>query len=214
MSSSFSLLLSARVAVATYHFAGGPLRLYSDALDFARRGGILRARESLDIDAPLLAATGLDLPFDRTLSEVRAEYQHAYRTHIPVVGEYFTLIPEEGWVRIKSLERDGAHGSITVSWRSAPGIFRLLREQPGSYRLRRGLFRIGGSHFVRVDDFNASHVGQLYLGADHPSRGGIYFGIPASEQYHLSALLSLENRVLSLTSGPKPLVEQLELAEW
>ena len=102
MSSSFSLLLSARVAVATYHFSDGPFRLYSDALRLARKGGIARAREGLDIDAPLLAATGLNLPFDKSLFEVRAEYRHAYRTHLLVTSEYFALIPKDGWVRIKS----------------------------------------------------------------------------------------------------------------
>lgn len=207
MSSSFSLLLSARVAVATYHFADGPFRLYSDALRLAREGGIARAREGLDIEAPLLAATGLNLPFDKSLFEVRAEYRHAYRTHLPVTSEYFTLIPRDGWVRIKSLERDGSQGSITVSWQSAPEIFRLLREQPTSYRIRRDLLFVGGSHFVRVDDATASHFGQLHLGADHPSRGGIYFGNPATEHFHLSALVALERRVLALTSGPKPLFE-------
>ncbi|WP_157055863.1 hypothetical protein [Candidatus Burkholderia verschuerenii] len=205
MSSSFSLLLRARVAVATYHFSDGPFRLYSDALRLARKGGVARADEGLDIEAPLLAATGLNLPFDRSLSEVRAEYRHAYRISLPVQGEYFTLIQRDGWVRIKSLERDGSHGSITVSWRSAPELFRLLREQPTSYRLGRELLSMGGSHFVRVDDATTSHFGQLHLGADHPSRGGIYFGNPATEHFHLSALVALERRVLALTSGPTPL---------
>lgn len=35
MSSSFSPLLSARAAVATYHRSDGPIRLYSDALALA-----------------------------------------------------------------------------------------------------------------------------------------------------------------------------------
>src|ERR1700682_1863204 len=85
MSSSFSLLLSARVAVATHCFADGPFRLLTAAERFARRGGIARGREGLDIEAPLLAPTGEpDHPFERRLAEVREEYEHAYRAHVPV----------------------------------------------------------------------------------------------------------------------------------
>lgn len=201
MSSSW-LLLSARVAVATYHFADGPFRLLSEALRFARRAGIARAREGGEMNAPLLAPTGDDPVFDRRLTEVRDEYEYAFRTHVPVHGQYYFLWTRDEWVGIQSIGRDGARGEITVSCQSAPDIFRLLKWRPQSYRFRRDFMMWGGSHFVRMDDPTTSHFGQLYLETGHPSRGSLYFGDPKTEHFHLSALLALERRVLALAGGP------------
>jgi hypothetical protein len=158
MSSSW-LLLSARVAVATYHFADGPFRLLSEALRFARRAGIERAREGGEMNAPLLAPTGDDPVFDRRLTEVRDEYEYAFRTHVPVHGQYYFLWTRDEWVGIQSIGRDGARGEITVSCQSAPEIFRLLKWRPQSYRFRRDFMMWGGSHFVRMDDPTTSHFG-------------------------------------------------------
>ncbi|WP_212745711.1 hypothetical protein [Burkholderia sp. 4M9327F10] len=201
MSSSGSLLLSARVAVATYHFADGPFRLLSDALRLARRAGIARAEEGMEMSAPLLAPTDADPAFDRRLTEMRDEYEYAYRTHVPVWGEYYMLSIRNEWVGIRSLERDDARGEITVSAQSAPEIFRLLKWRPQSYRFRRDFMMWGGSHFVRMDDPTTSHFGQLYLETGHPSRGSLYFGDPKTEHFHLSALLALEQRVLALAGS-------------
>ncbi|PCE30049.1 hypothetical protein [Burkholderia ubonensis] len=200
MSSSFSLLLSARVAVATYFFSNGPFQLMRDAVSLARDGGVVRAGEGLDMATPLLqSSAGVVHPYRTLLATVRTEYEHAYRTHVPVCGAFFALAGRGGWVQIRSMERGGAHGSITVSSRNAREIFGLLRRPPGSYQLRREQQFVSGSHFVRVDDPTASHFGQLYLEVGHPSRSGMYFGNPATEHLNLSALLALESRVAVLT---------------
>lgn len=200
MSSSFFLLLSARVAVATYFFSNGPFQLMRDAVSLARDGGIVRAGEGLDMATPLLqSGAGAAHSYCRLLAKVRTEYEHAYRTHVPVCGAFFALAGRDGWVQIRSMEQGGAYGAITVSSRNAGEIFGLLRRPPGSYQLRREQQFVSGSHFVRVDDPTTSHFGQLYLEVDHPSRSGMYFGNPATEHLNLSALLALENRVAMLT---------------
>ncbi|WP_144153365.1 hypothetical protein [Paraburkholderia sp. BCC1885] len=202
MPNSAALLLRARVAVATYHFADGPFGLLTDALRLARKAGIARAQEGLALDAPLLAPTDANAAFDHRLTEVREEYEYAYRTHLPVGDEYFSLSARNGWVEIRSLGRDGARGEIAVSSRSAPDIFRLVRRRPQSYRFRRDFMTWGGSHFMRMDDPATSYFRQLYLESGHPSRGCLYFGNPRTEHFHLSAFLALEAQVLNMASGP------------
>ncbi|MBC8641626.1 hypothetical protein IAG25_32905 [Caballeronia sp. EK] len=206
MASSFSLLLNARVSLAIFHFAQGPTRLLYEAEELASQAGAASAMEGDELKTPhLFARTGASADYDIHLDALAEHFRHGWRTHAKCIGEYFSVTTNGLWVRIKSLERDGAHGSITLSQATASQVFRRLAQRPSPYGLWRNYILTPGAYLLRVDDPEASSYGQLMLQVGQPAQGGIFFGNPATEHLHISALLALEGRVSALF-GPSPLL--------
>lgn len=206
MASSLSLLLSARVSLATFYFAQGSTRLLYEAEQLAAQAGAESAAEGDALRTPnLLARSGASSDFDVHLDALAENFRHGWRTHARVAGEFFSLATNGLWVRIKSLERDGAHGAITLSQTTASDVFRRLAKRPTVYEHWRNYFLSPGAYLLRIDDAEASAFGQLMLQVGDPTQGAIFFGNPATEHLHITALLSLERRVHGLF-GPAPLL--------
>jgi len=206
MASSISLILSARVSLATFHFAQGPTRLLYEAEELARQAGAQSAMDGDELRTPhLFAQTGASTDFDIHLDALAEHFRHGWRTHANVVGEYFSVTTNGQWVRIKSLERDGAHGSVTLSQTTAAQIFQRLARRPSLYAHWQNCFLPPGAYLLRIDDADASAYGQLMLHVGNPAQGAIFFGNPAHEHFHITALLALERRVSGLF-GSSPLL--------
>ena len=206
MASSFSLLLNARVSLAIFHFAQGPTRLLLEAEELASQAGAASATEGDELRTPhLFARTGASADFDVHLAALAEHFRHGWRTNANFSGEYFSVTTNGQWVRIRSLERDGAHGSVTVSQTTASQVFRRLAQRPSPYGHWRNYFLTPGACLLRIDDIEASSYGQLMLQVGDPAQGGILFGNPATEHLHITALLALEKPVNALF-GPSPLL--------
>lgn len=215
MASSISLILSARVSLATFHFAQGPTRLLFEAEELAIQAGAQSAIAGDELRTPhLFARTGASADFDVHLDALAEHFRHGWRTNANVVGEYFLVMTNGRWVRIKSLEGDGAHGSLTLSQTTGPQIFRRLARRPSLYANWQNCFLSRGAYLLRIDDPEASAYGQLMLHVGDPSQGAIFFGNPANEHVHVSALLALEERVSALFGASPLLLGSFDSGIW
>jgi hypothetical protein len=207
MAYSISLILSARVSLATFHFAQGPTRLLYEAEELAAQAGAQSAIDGDELRTPhLFARTGASVDFDVHLDALAEHFRHGWRMHANVVGDYFSVTTNGQWVRIKSLERDGAHGALTLSQTTATQIFRRLAQRPSLYANWQNGFLSPGACLLRINDAETSAFGQLMLHVGDPTQGAIFFGNPAKEHVHVTALRALEKRVSALFGSSALLV--------
>lgn len=217
------IALASRIKLAFLFIGHESFYSYYEVKDLIDEVGKSSALGNLGISSPLIdLVKNVRVHWNRKIT-LEWAIERAYWFYSPSIDpyQYFDLSIDNGFVSIRSNERNGGRGHLRLHPRHVKGIFELTRHYlPEDYQgWAEDYYPVGGRcrfllrlNSIYSDEFD--HVEGLYIDPDtHPSSGQIFFGDRQQELIQLAAFSQLEQKVKHLIENSRTSKGEREKAQ-